>query len=40
MEHKIAADSDGVIDDVLVKPGQSVEAHQVLVTFASGDSDE
>jgi acetyl/propionyl-CoA carboxylase alpha subunit len=40
MEHKIAADTDGVIDDVLVTPGQSVEAHQVLVTFTSGDSDE
>ena len=32
--------SDGVVDEVLVAPGQSVDAHQVLVTFASGGNDE
>lgn len=40
MEHRIVADSDGVVDEVLVAPGQSVDAHQVLVTFASGGNDE
>ena len=36
MEHRIVADTDGVVDEVLVSPGQSVDAHQVLVTFATG----
>ena len=40
MEHRITADSDGTIDQVLVTPGQSVEAHQVLVTFAAGGEDD
>ena len=40
MEHRITADSDGTIDQVLVTPGQSVEAHQVLVTFAVGGEDD
>jgi len=38
MEHRIVADCDAVVDQVLVQPGQSVDAHQVLVTFAgAGD---
>ena len=40
MEHRITADTEGVIDQVLVTPGQSVEAHQVLVTFAAGGEDD
>jgi acetyl/propionyl-CoA carboxylase alpha subunit len=40
MEHRITADGDGTIDQVLVTPGQSVEAHQVLVTFAAGGDDD
>ncbi len=40
MEHRIVADADAVVAEVLVAPGQAVDAHQVLVTFASGDSDE
>ena len=39
MEHRIVADADAVVDQVLVSPGQSVDAHQVLVTF-SGSPDE
>ena len=33
MEHRIVADDDAVVEEVLVAPGQSVDAHQVLVTF-------
>jgi acetyl/propionyl-CoA carboxylase alpha subunit len=36
MEHRITAESAGTVDQVLVAPGQSVDAHQVLVTFAVG----
>jgi len=39
MEHRIVADADGVVDEVLVSVGQSVDAHQVLVTFAGGDDE-
>jgi acetyl/propionyl-CoA carboxylase alpha subunit len=31
MEHRIQAESSGVVTAVLVQPGQSVEAHQVVV---------
>ncbi len=31
MEHKIVAGGDGVVAEVLVVPGQSVEAHEVVV---------
>ncbi|MFI0432569.1 MAG: acetyl/propionyl/methylcrotonyl-CoA carboxylase subunit alpha [Candidatus Nanopelagicales bacterium] len=34
MEHKIAATGDGIVAEVLVSPGQSVEAHQVVVRMA------
>ncbi len=40
MEHRVAADAAGVVDEVLVRPGQSVDAHQVLVTFATGGDDD
>ena len=30
MEHRITADSDGVVTEVLVEPGQSVDAHAVV----------
>jgi biotin carboxyl carrier protein len=33
MEHRITADRDGVIAQVLVKPGSSVDAHQVVVVL-------
>jgi biotin carboxyl carrier protein len=32
MEHTITADVDGEVTAVHVRPGQSVDAHQVLVT--------
>jgi acetyl/propionyl-CoA carboxylase alpha subunit len=32
MEHTITADTDGVVSAVHVRPGQSVDAHQVVVT--------
>jgi len=32
MEHRIVAAADGVVDAVLVEVGQSVDAHQVVVT--------
>ena len=38
MEHRIAADVDGVIDRVLVEVGQSVDAHTVVVEFAEDAS--
>jgi len=37
MEHKITAAVDGVVDEVLVEVGSSVDAHQVLVTLKSED---
>ena len=33
MEHRITAATDGVVDEVLVNTGDSVDAHQVLVTL-------
>jgi biotin carboxyl carrier protein len=40
MEHRIVADVDAEVAEVLVEVGDSVEAHQVVVTFATpgGDS--
>ena len=32
MEHRVTAVSAGVVTDVLVAPGDSVEAHQALVS--------
>ena len=33
MEHRITADTDGIVAQVLVKPGMSVDAHQVVVVL-------
>ena len=33
MEHRITAAAAGVVDEVLVRSGDSVDAHQVLVTL-------
>ena len=38
MEHRIVADADGVIAQVLVDVGQSVDAHTVVVVYAVADS--
>ncbi|MGI9196070.1 MAG: acetyl/propionyl/methylcrotonyl-CoA carboxylase subunit alpha [Candidatus Nanopelagicales bacterium] len=35
MEHRITADTDGVITEVLVTPGQSVDAHAVVAVLAT-----
>jgi acetyl/propionyl-CoA carboxylase alpha subunit len=35
MEHRITADADGVVAEVLVEPGQAVDAHQVVVVLES-----
>ncbi|MET0740580.1 MAG: biotin carboxylase N-terminal domain-containing protein [Candidatus Nanopelagicales bacterium] len=35
MEHRITADADGVVEQVLVELGDSVEAHQVLIVLAA-----
>jgi acetyl/propionyl-CoA carboxylase alpha subunit len=35
MEHRIVADGDGVVGDVLVAAGDTVDAHAVLLTFES-----
>ncbi|MEZ5118195.1 MAG: biotin carboxylase N-terminal domain-containing protein [Candidatus Nanopelagicales bacterium] len=37
MEHRIVADSDAVVTDVLVEPGQAVDAHQVVVVLDETD---
>ncbi len=37
MEHRITADTDGVVAQVLVKPGMSVDAHQVVVVLEEAD---
>ena len=34
MEHRILADADGVVEQVLVEVGQSVDAHALVVEFA------
>ena len=39
MEHRITADADGVVMEVLVAPGQSVDAHQVVAVLASAEAD-
>jgi propionyl-CoA carboxylase alpha chain len=33
MEHRITADADGIVSEVLVVPGQSVDAHQVVAVL-------
>jgi acetyl/propionyl-CoA carboxylase alpha subunit len=33
MEHRITADADGIVAEVLVEQGQSVDAHQVVVVL-------
>jgi len=33
MEHRITADSDGVVIEVLVEPGQAVDAHAIVVVL-------
>lgn len=40
MEHRITADADGVVDEVLVAVGDSVEAHQVVVRLIVGEDVE
>ena len=37
MEHKITADTDGVVEEVLVSVGQSVDAHQVVVVLQEAE---
>jgi propionyl-CoA carboxylase alpha chain len=37
MEHRITADSDGVVAQVLVQPGMSVDAHQVVVVLEESE---
>ena len=39
MEHRITADADGIVSEVLVEPGQSVDAHQVVAVLAPVESD-
>ncbi|MGB2737598.1 MAG: acetyl-CoA carboxylase biotin carboxyl carrier protein subunit, partial [Candidatus Nanopelagicales bacterium] len=38
MEHKIAANADAVVGQVLVGVGDAVDAHQVLVTLVDPDA--
>jgi propionyl-CoA carboxylase alpha chain len=40
MEHRIIAEADGTVSEVLVSPGQSVDAHQLLVSFDETESPE
>ena len=41
MEHRITAEAAGTVSEVMVGPGQSVDAHQLLVSFAdAGGSNE
>ena len=37
MEHRITADAGGIVSEVLVEPGQSVDAHQVVVVLTTED---
>ncbi len=37
MEHRIAADIDGVVAELLVSPGQSVDAHAVVAVLAPAE---
>ena len=39
MEHRITADADGIVSEVLVEPGQSVDAHQVVAVLAQVEGD-
>jgi propionyl-CoA carboxylase alpha chain len=39
MEHRITADADGIVSEVLVEPGQSVDAHQVVAVLAPAEAD-
>jgi propionyl-CoA carboxylase alpha chain len=39
MEHRITAAADGVVSEVLVEPGQSVDAHQVVAVLAPAEAD-
>jgi biotin carboxyl carrier protein len=36
MEHRIVADADGVVSNVLVKVGDQVDAHQLLIELGAG----
>jgi len=38
MEHRITADADGIVSEVLVEPGQSVDAHQVVAVLTTEDA--
>jgi len=40
MEHRITADADGIVSEVLVEPGQSVDAHQVVAVLAAAEAEE
>ena len=37
MAHRIAADIDGVVAELLVSPGQSVAAHAVVAVLAPAE---
>ena len=39
MEHRITADTDAIVSEVLVEPGQSVDAHQVVAVLAPAEAD-
>lgn len=39
MEHRITADADGIVAEVLVEPGQSVDAHQVVAVLVAPEAD-
>ena len=39
MEHRIGADRDGVVVQLLVAVGDAVEAHQLLARVEDGDGD-
>jgi len=39
MEHRITADADGIVEEILVSPGQSVDAHQVVAVL-TGEGDD
>ncbi|MFZ8982124.1 MAG: biotin/lipoyl-containing protein, partial [Candidatus Nanopelagicales bacterium] len=38
MEHRITADADGIVSEVLVESGQSVDAHQVVAVLTAEDA--
>ena len=39
MEHRITADTDAIVSEVLVEPGQSVDAHQVVAVLAPAEAE-